>query len=85
MTRLYNPTIYKPQKNIIMKEESKTLLCLNVMEKEWTRCKDLDSANSNYVAEVDSQGNISRYWVNKKRIKEAEGKKLSEYFGPNNI
>lgn len=68
-----------------MKEESKTLFCLNVMKKEWTRCKDLESANSNYVAEVDSQGRISSYWVNNERIEEAEGKKLSEYFGPDNI
>jgi len=68
-----------------MKEESKTLFCLNVMNKEWTRCKDLESANSNYVAEVDSQGRISSYWVNKERIEDAEGRKLSEYFGPDNI
>ncbi len=68
-----------------MKKENKTLFCLNEKEKEWTPCESLKSAKSKYVAEVDSQGKISRYWANKERIEEAEGMKLSEYFGPNNI
>nr|WP_321523302.1 hypothetical protein [uncultured Macellibacteroides sp.] len=68
-----------------MSEENKQFYYLNNMEKEWIPCESLNSAKSNYVAEVNSQGTISRYWANKEIIEEAAGKKLSNYFGPDNI